>query len=159
MKILVVSDTHGIVLESIFGALAGGKDIDVIIHCGDKYNDVEKLSKLVGVKDFFRVVGNCDYDIKNGANLLDFEIENKRILVTHGHLQNVKDGLDNLKSLAKEKCTDIVLFGHTHISHNELENNILYFNPGSPILPKGGKASYGIVEISKDKISSKIVNL
>lgn len=159
MKILVVSDTHGVVFESIVGSIKKEKNIDLLVHCGDKYKDAEKIASMINAKEFCRVVGNCDYDIRDGANMLNLNIENKHVLVTHGHLQNVKDGLDNLKNLAKEKAADIVLYGHTHISHAETIDNILYFNPGSTILPKNGKASYGIVEISKDNIITKIVNL
>lgn len=159
MKILVVSDTHGAVFESILEPLKNEKDIDFIIHCGDKYKDVEKLSKMIGVKDFYRVTGNCDYNIKNGQNIIEIDMEEKHFLITHGHLQNVKDGLEDLKVLAKKKNADIVLFGHTHISHNDMDGDILYFNPGSTILPKAGKPSYGIIEIDSNSIQSKIVNI
>lgn len=156
MKILVVSDTHGAVFESILGQMKKEKDVDLIIHCGDKYKDTEKIASMLDIKDFYRVVGNCDYDNIDKPNMLELSIENKRILVTHGHMQNVKDGLDNLKNLAKEKNADIVLFGHTHISHDEIDDNIHYFNPGSTILPKNGRASYGVIEILDDKVTSRI---
>lgn len=157
MKILVVSDTHGAVFESIVKPMQNEKNIDLMIHCGDKYKDAEKLAGMIGVKDFYRVTGNCDYGVKNGNDMLNVEIEGKHILITHGHLQNVKDGLEQLKKLAEEKFSQIVLFGHTHIPYNEIDNDKLYFNPGSTILPKNGKASYGIVEILLDKVTSKIV--
>lgn len=156
MKILVVSDTHGAIFESIISSLKNEKNVDLLIHCGDKYNDVPKLAEMLNLRDYYRVVGNCDYEIRNGEDMLQLVIENKNVLVTHGHLQHVKDGLDNLKNISQEKHADIVLYGHTHIAHNEIDNNILYFNPGSTILPKAGKASYGVVEISKDKITSRI---
>lgn len=159
MKILVVSDTHGAVFESIFEPLKREKGIDFIIHCGDKYKDVEKLSDMIGVKNFYRVTGNCDYNIKDGQNTLEIDIEEKHFLVTHGHLLNVKDGLESLKLTAKRKKADVVLFGHTHIAHNEMDGDILYFNPGSTILPKTGKSSYGIIEINTNNLKSKIVNL
>lgn len=159
MKILVVSDTHGAVFESIAERIKEEKDIDLMIHCGDKFRDATKLAALIGVENFYNVVGNCDYDVSGKPNMLELELENKRVLVTHGHLQNVKDGLDDLKILAEAMNADIVLFGHTHISHDELINNIHYFNPGSTILPKNGKASYGIVEITDGIIKTKIVNL
>jgi len=159
VKILVLSDTHGAVFESIVKPMQKEKNIDLMIHCGDKYKDAEKIAGLLGINDFYRVVGNCDFDTPNANNILDLEIEGKHVLITHGHLQHVKDGMDDLKELAKEKCADIVLFGHTHISHEEMDNNILYFNPGSTILPKSGKASYGIIEILSDEIICKIVNI
>jgi uncharacterized protein len=159
VKILVLSDTHGAIFESIVKPIRAEKDIDLMIHCGDKYKDAEKLAWLLGIKDFYRVTGNCDYDIQNRKDMLVKVIEGKNVLITHGHLQYVKDDLDNLKELAEEKHIDIVLYGHTHIAHEELCNNVLYFNPGSTIMPKYGKPSYGIVEITTDKVLSKIVNL
>lgn len=157
MKILVLSDTHGAIFESIVKPMQNEKNIDLMIHCGDKYKDADKIAGLLGVKKFYRVMGNCDYDMQNENNMLDLEIEGKHVLVTHGHLQHVKDGLDNLKKLVCEKHFDIVFFGHTHISYEVMDNNVLYFNPGSTILPKFGKPSYGIVEILSDKIISKII--
>jgi len=159
VKILVVSDTHGALFGSIIDHIRNEKNIDVLVHCGDKYKDAEKIASMIGVKHFYRVTGNCDLDIVDGISFIDVVIEGKRVLITHGHLQQVKDGLEKLKEFAEEKCADIVLFGHTHMSHDEMDNNILYFNPGSTILPKNGKASYGIIEISKDKVTSKIINL
>lgn len=159
MKILVVSDTHGAVFESIVKPLQKEKDIDMMVHCGDKYKDAEKIAGLLGIKHLYRVVGNCDYDMQNESTMLELEIEGKQVLITHGHLQHVKDGLEYLKELAEEKSADIVLFGHTHVSHEEMDNNILYFNPGSTILPKIGKASYGVIEILSNKIISKIIRI
>lgn len=156
MKILVVSDTHGAIFESIIASLRNEKNVDLLIHCGDKYNDVPKLAKLLGIKNYYRVVGNCDYGVSHGEDIILLDIENKNILVTHGHLQHVKDGLDDLKEIAQEKDADIVLYGHTHLSHDEMDNNILYFNPGSTILPKNGNASYGVIEISGNKVTSRI---
>jgi len=159
VKILVLSDTHGAVLESIVNPMKNEKNIDMMIHCGDKFKDAEKIAELLGIKNIYRVVGNCDYDMQNESTILEIEIEGKHVLITHGHLQNVKDGLEYLKELAEEKCADIVLFGHTHISHEEMDNNVLYFNPGSTILPKIGKASYGVIEILSNKIISKIIRI
>lgn len=154
---LVLSDTHGAVFESILKPMQQEKNIDLMVHCGDKYKDAQKIAGLLGIKNLYRVVGNCDYDMQNKDNMLNFEIEGKHVLVTHGHFQHVKDGLEILKEVAKEKCADLVLFGHTHIAHEEADNNVIYFNPGSTILPKSGKASYGIIEILSGKVICKII--
>lgn len=159
MKILVVSDTHRAVFQSVLGRLKEEKDVDILIHCGDNYHDAEGIIHVVGADELYRVVGNCDHDVRGGEDLLELNIENKRFLVTHGHLQHVKDGMDILKKLAEEKKADVVLFGHTHTSYMKTENGILYFNPGSTILPKGCKAGYGVIEITDDKIVSKFVEL
>lgn len=159
MKILVVSDTHGAVFESAISPMENEKNIDLMIHCGDKYRDAEKLAAILNIKKYYRVPGNCDYDVINKKTSLLLELENKRVLVTHGHLEQVKDNLDILKMKAIGNKVDIVLFGHTHKSYNKIENSILYFNPGSTILPKDGNASYGVLDISKNDIKSRIVLL
>ena len=156
MKILVISDTHGIIVESVINFLKNENNIDLLIHCGDKYDDGPKIAYLLGLTDFYRVVGNTDYGVKNGETHIKVVIENKKFLITHGHFENVKDGLDELKCLAQAENADIVLFGHTHTSYDEIDNNIIYFNSGSPVLPRGCKASYGIIEICGDNIIRRI---
>ena len=40
-----------------------------------------------------------------------------------------------------------MLYGHTHIPVCHKKNDIIFFNPGSTSIPKGGnKASFGIYE-------------
>lgn len=159
MKILVVSDTHRAAFQSVLGKLKEERDVTILIHCGDNYNDAKSIADMMGIRDFYRVLGNCDHDVSDGEDLLELNIENKRFLVTHGHLQHVKDGMDTLKALAEEKNADVVLFGHTHMAYMKTEDGILYFNPGSTILPKGCRAGYGIIEIIDNKIVGKLVEL
>lgn len=159
MKILVVSDTHGAVFESVVKPIREEKDIDLMIHCGDKFKDAEKLAWLLGIKNFYRVVGNCDYDVHGEEDMINLVLEGKRVLITHGHLQHVKDGLEGLKEAVKENNADIVLYGHTHIAYEEMADGVLYFNPGSTIMPKYGKPSYGIVEITSNGVVSRIINI
>lgn len=157
MKILVVSDTHGAIPEHVVETMKMEGKIDAIIHCGDKYDDVLKLARMMDVSMYYRVAGNCDYDKKSAPTIINVELEGKSILITHGHLDHVKDGLTRLKEKAKENDVDIVLFGHTHIAYEAVEDNILYFNPGSPVISKDGRDGFGIIDISMGKIKSKIV--
>lgn len=87
------------------------------------------------------------------------EVEGKKLLITHGHLHNVKLNLDELIIHAKEIGVDAAIYGHTHCALNEVIDNILFFNPGSTIYPKYGKESFGILEISEQKIKGTIVSL
>jgi len=155
---MVVSDTHGALLNSIIDVLKKEQNVDMLIHCGDKFKDAELLAKELNIQTLHRVPGNCDYDTKN-KTLLPLEIEGKYVLVTHGHLFHVKDGLEKLKHYAEENHADIVIFGHTHRSLNQWDNNILYFNPGSTILPKEGRSSYGIIKINNGEVESQIIEL
>jgi putative phosphoesterase len=159
MKILVVSDTHGAIVDEVVNPLKKEENINILVHCGDKYNDAESLRELLNVEKLYAVPGNCDFFIRNKPLMIFVEVEDKKLLISHGHMQHVKDGLDMLKKVAKENHVDAVLFGHTHVSMNRMDEGVLYFNPGSTILPKADKGSYGIIEINDGQINSKIVEI
>ena len=49
---------------------------------------------------------------------------------------------------AKEHGSDVVLFGHTHMYHEEMIDNILVLNPGSASYARGGdKESIAILDL------------
>ena len=54
---------------------------------------------------------------------------------------------------------DVIVFGHTHSSQNEIKNGVLFFNPGSVTDKVFAKEnSYGILEINSS-IKGRIVKL
>ncbi len=153
MRIGVLSDTHGItsIAEK---ALAQMGNIDILLHAGDLATDARHFENKE-YKLYF-VAGNCDYDVFEPTEKM-LEIQNKKILLTHGHRYRVKYGYDRLLSRAKEISADIVVFGHTHVPENTYIDNILLFNPGSTTLPKnGGPGTYGILEIINGHIKAQI---
>ncbi len=161
MKILVISDSHNVILNSQIEDIKREGPFDLLIHCGDKYNDAEKFAEKLNIGKVLNVPGNCDYNyniIGTKSNVLQ-KIEKKNFLITHGHTHNVKKDLNRLKDYAKKNKADIVVYGHTHKAQNEIIDNILYFNPGSTIFPKDGRASFGLIEITGDSFYSRIVAL
>jgi predicted phosphodiesterase len=70
-----------------------------------------------------------------------FYYENTAIFATHGHVY----GLENIPNL---KSGDVFLCGHTHVSGvKELQNGIVYINPGSVSIPKENtKNGYSVFE-------------
>lgn len=75
------------------------------------------------------------------------ELKSETILILHGHRHQVKTTLMPLKYRADEVQASIVCFGHSHLLGAELQNGILYINPGSLHKPRGRKEkSYAIVE-------------
>lgn len=158
MKILVISDSHNYVLNSQIERIMEHGAFDMLIHCGDKYNDAEKFANKLNIKIIAQVPGNCDY-ISDKPLIVHEVIEGKKLLITHGHLHNVKSTLDELMIHAKEINADAVIYGHTHCAQNEIIDNILFFNPGSTIYPKCGKESCGILEITEHKINGSIISL
>lgn len=121
MKIIFFSDVH--------------KDIDTLKELLNKEQGIyyclgdSEISKEV-LEDYnvISVRGNCDTD--NFADNLVVNINNKKILLTHGHLYNVKFTLNNLYFYAKSINSDIVVFGHTHMV-TKIEDDINMYNPGS----------------------------
>ncbi len=159
MKILIISDSHNVILDSQINDMKKEGQFDILIHCGDKYNDAEKFAEKLNIHRVLNVPGNCDYSIIGIESTLIREIEGKRFIITHGHLYNVKSYLDKLKDFAKKNKANLVLYGHTHKAMNEIMDNILFFNPGSTIFPKDGKASFGVIEITAEALNSKIVGI
>ncbi|MCH1627607.1 metallophosphoesterase family protein [Fredinandcohnia quinoae] len=143
MKALIVSDSHGLTMELQILKDRHQHEVDIMLHCGDSELAItsKEMSGFSGVR------GNCDYD-SNYPNDMPIPFGGKQILLTHGHLYNVKMTLMNLRYRAEEVGANIVCFGHSHIADAELIDNILFINPGSIRLPKMRKErTYAILEI------------
>lgn len=158
MRIIVISDSHNYVLDSQIDRIKEHGKFHMLIHCGDKFKDAGKFAEKLNISKVVQVPGNCDYGSDKPAVVIE-EVEGKKLLITHGHLHNVKSNLDELIIHAKEIKADAALYGHTHCALNEVIDNILFFNPGSTIYPKYGKESFGILEVASDKISGAIISL
>lgn len=141
MRLLVLSDTHG--NADIIEQVKKMHSVDYQFHCGD--------SELPYDHDAFlyvhRVRGNCDADTRFPEEQLA-QCGDKKVLMVHGHLHNVKSSLMTLHYKAQEVGANIVLFGHSHLYGAEMIDNVLFVNPGSLVAPRGGKAkSYALIEI------------
>lgn len=146
MKILVTSDTHGYI-EPITKYLKENK-VDLLIHAGDYSRDCEEISKIAKVRSVC-VKGNNDYsDYKNPYSKVIY-IENYKILITHGHKENIDFTYHNLYKKALECKCQLAIFGHTHLYFEKKIGDILLLNPGSPSLPRDGKGSFAIIDINE----------
>ncbi|MBI3601630.1 MAG: metallophosphoesterase family protein [Candidatus Omnitrophica bacterium] len=158
MKIAVVADTHSLPLPvKLLEALSKA---DLIIHAGDLC-DLETLKTFQKIKEVKAVQGNmCDPGVKKKLPLKEyFECEGVKIGVYHGD-RPTKDALANAKEQFKGVAVDIVIFGHSHQALNQTMNRVIYFNPGSPNdVVKAKFFSYGLIEIRKDKIQTRIIKL
>lgn len=146
MRILVLSDSHRHNFN-LFTAITEEPTAEVVYFLGDGANEFEEARLVYGKEQaFIGVRGNCDMS----SNLPEKDIRticDKKIMATHGYLQNVKFGLTDLQLEAvSEKC-DIVLFGHTHMPESVYKDGIYYFNPGS--IREG---CYGVVDITKNGV-------
>lgn len=157
MKFLVISDTHGKteIVQEIYNKIG---DIDSIIHLGDYEKDAKYLESCLGC-DVISVRGNMD----GGYSKDDFKVldtECGRILLTHGHMQNVKNSVQSLMYFAEEQGCSTVLFGHTHRALNADADGLRLINPGSITLPAdGSRGTYAILTIEDGKLDVEIMEI
>ena len=152
MKILVLSDSHS--SYHFMRRTIDELKPDAVIHLGDHYSDGKVMEEEYPHIPFYQVPGNCD-QYREGM----FEPETKleiiggvRLLLTHGHNYRVKTGLGALIANARAANVAAVLFGHTHMSYCQQEEDGLWVvNPGSAGYGRGTAA---LVEISGGKIDS-----
>jgi putative phosphoesterase len=146
----VISDTHGLLRPEALAALRGS---DYVIHAGD-VGDPRILDKLAAIAPLTVVRGNVDHgewaQKIPATNVL--EIGDVSIYVLHS-LQE----LDVKPEAAKFAA---LIYGHSHVPKQELNNGVLYFNPGSAG-PRRFKlpVSVGRLTINDGKIEAKILVL
>ena len=148
MKILVVSDSHGSI-QGIRDAIFVERP-DYLVHLGDCCGDLNEIRAENPMLPMVAVRGNCDlYDMEQSIRIAEYC--GVRIMITHGHLYGVKNGLLRLELAAREKKAEVILFGHTHQAYCDNSGGLWMMNPGSC----GGSiiVSYGIVEI-KDQVAT-----
>lgn len=162
MKIGVISDTHiPVTVSEVPGKLIKALEgCDLILHAGDliELSVIESLEKISKVE---AVYGNMD-SAKVCSKLKDKKIinaGNKKIGLMHGY-----GDPDNLVSILKQEFSaqkpDIIVFGHSHRPMNEYIDDVLFFNPGSATdTVFAPYRSYGIIEISGNKIKARIHKL
>ncbi len=151
MKLGVVADTHATsftqVPDQILLALA---EVDLIIHAGD-FVTKDVLSGLRRLGEVKAVQGNMDSDelkrILPEKELL--VIEGRRIGIIHGW--GSPYGIDDRVGKMFEDV-DVIVYGHSHYSQNEVKKGILFFNPGQ------ARNSFGILTVGK-QIRGEIINL
>lgn len=149
MKILIVSDTHGRErnLEKVLEQVG---PIDQMIHLGDVEGSEDYIRSLTDAP-VAMVAGNNDY-FSDLPGELFLELEDYRVLLTHGHYYYVSRGPERLMQIAMEKEVDIVMFGHTHRPYLDQGDELTVLNPGSLTLPRqeGHEPSYIMMEIDQD---------
>ena len=129
MKVLICSDSH--TRLDYFQKVMELEKPELVIFAGDHSTDALDIS-LVYEKIPFKIVrGNTDFSDRKTEDELKFEINGKKVLLTHGHLQWVKSSLNELEIRAKEEEVDICIFGHTHRELEIEKDGILYLNPGA----------------------------
>ena len=160
MKIIVLSDTHiprvandlpQLVYEAINKA-------DLIIHAGD-FVEFEVLQRLKKIKNTIGVIGNMD------AKELRDILKTKETISVGKFKIGLIHGYGAPGSLTKTVRSefgkvDAVVFGHSHVPTNMVEDGVLFFNPGSPTdKVYAPYNSYGVLDVTENGIKGEIVRL
>jgi len=125
LRIGIISDTHGLVhprIADVFGK------VDAIVHAGDVGGE-HVLRELRALAPVTFVEGNNDADA-TGEEILRTTLGGVRILLTHILPRPHKLAPRDAASLRAEPA-DLVVFGHSHLPHNEVVDGVTYFNPAS----------------------------
>ena len=159
MKIFVISDTHGRLdrVYDVYRVLAKNGVPDLIVHCGDHYDDASEISRHLG-KRVLAVRGNCDRSFSEDEYAI-LETEAGNFLVTHGHMQNVGYSKQNLYYKAQELDCVGAIYGHTHRADNSNIGDFLFLNPGSLSFPRDGSGgTFAILNTQENFAEAKIWN-
>lgn len=123
-RIGVISDTHGVVHPAVLDVFA---NVDAIVHAGD-IGGVHVLAALRALAPLTAVEGNNDDS--TGETIVRTKVGTLRLLITHILPRPHKPAARVVASL-RDQSADVVVFGHSHLPHNELLDGIRYFNPAS----------------------------
>ncbi|HEX6088182.1 MAG TPA: metallophosphoesterase family protein [Thermoanaerobaculia bacterium] len=124
LRIGLIADTHGVVHPRVPELFAS---VDHIIHAGD-VGGAHVLKTLRALAPLTYVDGNNDD--ATGEDVLRFELGGLRVLLTHILPRPGKPAPRVVQSL-REAPADLVLFGHSHLPHNERLGAVTWFNPAS----------------------------
>jgi len=157
MKIAVLADTHipkraRKLPEKALAVLA---DADAIIHAGDVVSD-EFLQSLLSIAPVYAVLGNNDLTLSL-PETLEFEMNGIKFAVIHDSGASAGRATRMKKRFPEAQ---IVVYGHSHIPMNLMENNQLLFNPGSPTdRRQQPNHTMGVLTIKEGIMVSEIVAL
>ncbi len=146
MKIGIVSDTHGLLRPEVLDAFA---HVDHILHAGDIGSE-RVLEELQAIAPVTAVCGNVDVDLPRmnqpaaetgadgasdtrsplGHDIVRVTIGGLKILLTHILPRPGAPSEEVRESLAKDGA-DVVVFGHSHLPHDEEIDGVWFLNPAS----------------------------
>jgi putative phosphoesterase len=156
MRIGVISDTHGLVRPEVFEAFQG---VDQILHAGDIGGE-DVLIELRAIAPVTACAGNVDgFRCGEAGETARITLGGVRFFITHILDRPQKPRGEVSAQLAKEPA-DVVLFGHSHLPHDETVNGVHYFNPASAGPRRFDyPVSVGIIEVQNGKARSRHVPL
>jgi putative phosphoesterase len=154
MQIGILSDTHdklGRAITAVEQLVAAGAE--VLIHCGDLCGP-QMVYALERRPSYF-VIGNNEWDLgglrraarDTGSTCLEWggtvELANRRLAVTHGHLEK------ELRALLATR-PEYLLTGHSHVQHDYREGPTRRINPGA--LHRAAEFSVALLDLKTDEL-------
>jgi len=119
----LVSDTHGLVRDGLFQALAG---VSHILHAGD-VGGRDVLDALSAIAPVEAVYGNVDPLDGRLPQHVHLDRGGLSIHMTHGH----ELGVPTPEKLLARYRADILVYGHTHRALVYRDGSRLVVNPGA----------------------------
>ena len=143
MLVGVISDIHGHLSEEAYKAL---EPCDMILCAGD----VERptiLMELDAIAPTVAVLGNCDTSLRG----MDIPFTaSPRIGGVHFFMTHRPEDIGTVAEDVR-----VVVHGHTHIPREERIGEVLYLNPGSASMPRGGsKRGVARVTIANGEVAN-----
>jgi uncharacterized protein len=157
MRIGLISDTHGLLRPEVLDAFA---HVDHILHAGDIGGE-RVLDALRDLAPVTAVFGNVDAEMeesgcdvaqtllsvppqkeparaqtrvsvphRSGYDIVRITIADLKILMTHILPRPSAPSKEVTASLEKDGA-DVVIFGHSHLPHDERVGGVWYLNPAS----------------------------
>ena len=155
IRIGLVSDTHDRILPALLEALSG---VDEILHAGDVCA-AAALAKLEAIAPVTAVSGNMDVGslIERHPEELRLERDGITIGMVHGHLVG-RGGVSDLAAHFRGWGPDLVVFGHSHETVDEVRGETRFFNPGTAG-GVGGPPTAGLLQIANGDFRVEHVRL
>ena len=160
-KIGVISDTHLMHANDYIRNIVKDyfADASIVIHAGDVVSlDVLDAFYEAG-KDIIVVSGNMDNPGITNAfpSKQVLKIDEVTIGIIHGWGSPF-----GIRDRIRTEFSDVqvIVYGHTHQSFNQVENGILFFNPGSPTDTRFTKEnSIGIIYVQGKNVHGELIVL
>jgi putative phosphoesterase len=154
MKILIISDSHR-KDSNVREVIQRTKPFDMLIHLGDTEGSEDRIREWCLEQN-----PDCEVHIVQGNNDFFSDLPKEEMicigdytaLLTHGHNYGVSMGVEVLEEEARDRCVDIVMFGHTHRPFLKIGENLTTLNPGSISYPRqeGRERTYIQMEIDRE---------
>lgn len=122
-RVGIISDTHGVVHPRVTEVFAG---VEAILHAGD-IGGMRVIRELERIAPVVFIPGNLD-GVEDAVRRVT--IAGTRVLLTH-ILPRPRKLAPHISRSLRGAPADLVVFGHSHLPHDEVVDGIRFFNPAS----------------------------